>query len=277
MRMTEDRFVPLIGTVMLHLLLLGLLSFSLGSERPKPAALPVQQQAVEAVAVDSAKVQAELKKLQQKEKQRQSRLAEEERRLQTLKRKREAEQKQRRAEEKKRKAEQQRLAKLKKEQQALKKKQEAEKQRLAELEKQRKIEAEKRAREEAEKKRQAEEARKRKAGEAAFKEKLAAEQRRLEQETSSQHQAMQLEYISLVADKVRRNWLRPAGSPADFSCRLEVNQLPTGDVVSVRFIESCGNAALDKSVEHAVLKASPLPKPPEQALFDRELVFTFIP
>ena len=88
---------------------------------------------------------------------------------------------------------------------------------------------------------------------------------------------MQVEYIALVADKVRRNWLRPAGSPAEFSCRVLVHQLPTGDVVDAKVIDSCGNAALDKSVEHAVLKASPLPKPPEQALFEKEIVFTFIP
>ena len=40
---------------------------------------------------------------------------------------------------------------------------------------------------------------------------------------------------------------------------------------------SSGNVAFDRSVEDAVLRASPLPAPKDPALFDRHIVITFEP
>lgn len=297
--MGRETTLPLTATLLLHVVLIALLSISFSSKQVKHSAPPPAAEVVEAVAVDDAKVQAELKRLQQQEKQRKAQLTSdkrkaekakkarqaEERRIKALKkkqaeekRKQQAAEKKRKAEaEKKLKAEQERVARLKQEQLALEKKQAEEKARLAELEKQRKIEAEKRRKAKEEAKRKAEEERKRKEAEQALKKRMAEEQSRLQAERNRQLASMLLTYQDLVAGKVRRNWTRPVGSKSDFSCKVLVQQLPDGDVVGVQLLESCGNPALDRSVESAVRKASPLPKPPDPELFDREIEFTFKP
>ena len=63
-------------------------------------------------------------------------------------------------------------------------------------------------------------------------------------------------------------------------CKILVRLIPSGDVVSVRIIQSSGNSAFDRSVEMAVNKASPLPVPKSSSgLFDhfREVEFVFDP
>ncbi len=105
---------------------------------------------------------------------------------------------------------------------------------------------------------------------------IAAEQLRQQQ---AREQGIVAEYVSYIQEKVRRNWLRPAGSSNDFSCIVQVALIPGGDVASARVVQSCGNAVLDRSVESAVVKAAPLPVPPDQAMFHyfRELNFNFRP
>jgi colicin import membrane protein len=71
--------------------------------------------------------------------------------------------------------------------------------------------------------------------------------------------------------------LRPLDSPQDFSCRVKVVQSPKGDVLDVQMIDSCGSALLDRSVENAVRKSSPLPPPPDPSVFDREINIKFRP
>ena len=44
---------------------------------------------------------------------------------------------------------------------------------------------------------------------------------------------------------------------------MQIEQQPGGQVLSARVIRSCGNPALDRSVEQAAIKASPLPPPPD--------------
>jgi colicin import membrane protein len=56
-----------------------------------------------------------------------------------------------------------------------------------------------------------------------------------------------------------------------------VRQIPGGEVVEVRIVQSSGNAAFDQSVERAVLKASPLPRPRDPSLFAQEIEFIFEP
>ena len=58
---------------------------------------------------------------------------------------------------------------------------------------------------------------------------------------------------------------------------VNVVQLPTGDVVSAKVAQCNGDEAVRRSIENAVLKASPLPKPPSQAVFSRTFTLTFAP
>ena len=88
---------------------------------------------------------------------------------------------------------------------------------------------------------------------------------------------MSIQYVEAIRQKITRNWRRPSKLSADVSCDLSVNQLPTGDVISVRSGDCSGNTLFKKSVEDAVWRASPLPLPPEIELFDRNIQLTFKP
>lgn len=87
------------------------------------------------------------------------------------------------------------------------------------------------------------------------------------------------EYIARLQASIRRNIPPTAiegieGNPA---AEVDVVQLPTGEVLSVRLRKSSGHRRYDDAVERAILKASPLPLPPTRDLFERELKLTFRP
>jgi len=293
--------------IIIHIFFLGILVVSYDwSAQPAPSKPKVN--IINAVAIDESRVQAEIEKLKkaeaerrQQDAKRQQRVKDEEHRLAELKKKKQQEQqrlkeqqKKRAAEEKKakalaqqKKAEAEKLKKLKTEQQALEQKREAEQKRLAELEKQRKAEAERlkkqqeeQARIEAERKRKALEKKKQREAERALQEQLAAEeQAALEAERKRQSDREVDKYVEIIRQKVERNWLRPAGSHAGMSCVVAVSLIPGGDVLQARVTRSSGDPVFDRSVETAVLKASPLPLPPDASLFDRfrDLEFVFSP
>ncbi|GAC1661689.1 MAG: hypothetical protein PVS2B3_15140 [Steroidobacteraceae bacterium] len=175
----------------------------------------------------------------------------------------------------------------------------ADKQRLEEQQAQEHAAAEKAAREkatqekaarEAEEKRKAEEKRmaeeKRKAEtqrqaeaaarserEADLKRSLAAEQR----VTSAASLSALASWRSQITAKITRAWLRPPTARAGLECNLYVTQVPGGEVTQVRVGQCNGDQAVRESIEAAVYRASPLPPPPDPALFDRDLKITFKP
>jgi colicin import membrane protein len=81
-----------------------------------------------------------------------------------------------------------------------------------------------------------------------------------------------------IVARITRAWIRPPSARAGISCIVSVNQVPGGEVTSVR-VNSCsgGDDALRESVEAAVLRASPLPTPPPGVPFERSLELTFAP
>jgi len=85
------------------------------------------------------------------------------------------------------------------------------------------------------------------------------------------------EYIAYIQERIQRSWLRPPGSAAGLSCVVQVSLIPGGDVARVEIVRSSGDPIFDRSVETAVWKASPLPLPPDAALFkhfrDLRLIF----
>jgi colicin import membrane protein len=58
---------------------------------------------------------------------------------------------------------------------------------------------------------------------------------------------------------------------------VEVVQVPTGDVMSARVTSCNGDDAVRRSIEKAVLDASPLPPAPDRTLFQRNLNVRFKP
>jgi colicin import membrane protein len=81
-----------------------------------------------------------------------------------------------------------------------------------------------------------------------------------------------------IIARVTRAWIKPSSAQPGISCIVSVTQVPGGEVTAVN-VNSCSidDAALRESVEAAVLRASPLPPPPDPALFERNLELTFAP
>ena len=138
------------------------------------------------------------------------------------------------------------------------------------LEAQRQADAKRKAEE---RRKQEEAARRQAALESDLARELEAEESRLQAERSGEL----AHYIALIQQRVTRNWIRPPEARTGLSCELFVSQIPGGEVVSVRFGRCNGDDVVRRSIEVAVFKASPLPKPPNPALFERNLVFEFKP
>jgi len=79
-----------------------------------------------------------------------------------------------------------------------------------------------------------------------------------------------------IRGKIKGNIIRVdlAGNPRAV---FRVEQLPGGEVLTVKMLRSSGNGAYDRAVEAAILKSSPLPLPSDPSLFVRELELTFCP
>ncbi|MGH8131038.1 MAG: cell envelope integrity protein TolA [Steroidobacteraceae bacterium] len=251
---------------------MGLLIFGLTLPRrePQQATLPI-----DAVVVDDAVLEAAGQKRSNEE-----RLAAEQ------KKREEAEAEDRRVEEERLKQEEEQLRKeeeqkRQEEQQRLEAEQAAEQKARAEAEAKQKTEAEAKQQAEqqaqakaaAEKKRAAAEARLRQESEADLRARLAEEETR----TSAGFQGLKSEYVRAIQAHVEQRWYEPPGNLQGLSCTVFVMQIPGGEVVGMRFGSCNGNAAVRQSIETAVRNSSPLPAPPEPALFEREVQLVFTP
>ena len=84
-------------------------------------------------------------------------------------------------------------------------------------------------------------------------------------------------YQFALQQKVLRNWAPPSSAPAGLDCLVQVRQSATGEVISANVVSCNGDTAVERSIEAAVYKASPLPLPENAVLFDPDLRFRFIP
>ena len=290
---------PLFSSIILHAVAFGMLLVSLDLT-PTPRQ-PVQNQEpiIEAVTVDSNEVEQELSKIKALEQQKEQELI---RKQQELERQLGELEKKSSEAEKKRVAEEKRLVDLKQKQQEemLRRKQEEEKlaqakKQQAELQKQRELEEQKRQQEaerkkqeelklaeEAERKKQEElklaEEKKRQQAEAALKQKLAEEQKQLQDAQDRQDLNVINSYVGRIADAIEREF-NTAGLPAGLSCVFQIRMIPGGDVVEVKIDKSSGNTLFDSRAEIAVKRASPLPVPDNPRIFDKMRVIrlTFAP
>ncbi|MEJ2574325.1 MAG: cell envelope integrity protein TolA, partial [Gammaproteobacteria bacterium] len=178
--------------------------------------------------------------------------------------------------------EQRRQAKLKAERDARERQRIAEQKRQAQLEAKRKAEEAKRkaaeAKRKAEQQRKADEARRQRENLEMMRQQMAQEeQQRAAAARKRQLLALESKYVTLIQQKVTRNWIRPPTAHSGMSCTVHVRLIPGGEVVEATTVKSSGDPAFDRSAETAVLKASPLPPPPDPALFQREFNFVFKP
>jgi colicin import membrane protein len=280
----RDRYniVPLFMAVLLHVLIAAsmLFAFDFTTRKPPPMPLVIKGTLVadSAVLPPPAKepepepiveqepppeidtAAEEQARLAAEEAKRQQDALIEQQRLEELRRQQEAEEQRKREEVERRKREEEaeRERKRREEEAELERKRQE-----AELERQREIE---RQRAENERRRREEEA-------AALQSALNEEAARLEAMNSTEMAAYQF----ALQQKVLRNWARPASAQPGLDCVVQVRQSASGEVISARVVSCNGDAAVERSIEAAVYKASPLPLPENQLLFDPNLRFRFIP
>jgi colicin import membrane protein len=166
------------------------------------------------------------------------------------------------------------------EKRAQEKQQQEEQQRLA----QEKAEAERKAREAAEAKKKADEQKRleeeKQAEQQAAAQREADLKRSLDQELrqdEARNSGALASWQSQITARIQRAWLKPPSARPGIECVLNVTQVPGGEVTNVRIGSCNGDQAVRESIEAAVYRASPLPPPPDPALFERNLVITFRP
>lgn len=158
-----------------------------------------------------------------------------------------------------------------------------------EAEQKAKAEAEKKAREEeqrkAEEKRQADAKRaadekRRKEEERIEAEREAELRRRLEAEErvmAARNSGAMNNWVAQITARIQRAWIRPPSAREGIDCTLLVTQVPGGEITNVRIASCNGDQAVRDSIEAAAYRASPLPPPPDPALFERNLEIRFRP
>lgn len=188
---------------------------------------------------------------------------------------------QRQAEQSARLAEEQRQAELAAQRQAEERaaRERAERERLAreraarERAEREQAERERQARERAERER-----REREQAELARREaELAAQLEAERQRQAVRGSAAARQYVDMIRATVERNWRRPATARVGLACEVRVTQVPGGTVTGVSFGRCNADQSVRQSIEDAVYRSSPLPQPPDPALFERELIFNFAP
>jgi hypothetical protein len=89
--------------------------------------------------------------------------------------------------------------------------------------------------------------------------------------------AMYGRYRGQIQARVDRAWLRPRtaiGAPI-FQCQVQIDQDTTGRVLATTLRECNGSTRWQLSLVHAIQAASPLPAPPNPAVFVHHVLLTF--
>ncbi|HEV2272340.1 MAG TPA: energy transducer TonB [Steroidobacteraceae bacterium] len=84
-------------------------------------------------------------------------------------------------------------------------------------------------------------------------------------------------YVGQIHARVDRAWRRPRtaiGSPI-FQCQVQIDQDQLGRVGEVTLLQCNGDTRWRLSVVHAIEAASPLPAPPNPAVFARHVLLEF--
>lgn len=259
---------PVGWSIALHAVLAALLIF--GLSLPKRAETPVILP-IDAVVVDDAVLQAAGRKRDDRERveaERQERAAAEAEEQRQEEERLQQEQDQLRQEQDRKQAEEATRIEA-----AQKAKAESDTRLKAEADAKRKADKDAAAKAATDKKRATQDQKDRAARETELRNRLEEEETR----SSAGFQSLKASYVRAIQAHVEQRWFEPPGLATGLSCTIIVTQIPGGDVVGMRFGSCNGNAAVRQSIENAVRNASPLPPPPEPALFEREVELVFTP
>lgn len=97
-----------------------------------------------------------------------------------------------------------------------------------------------------------------------------------EQRASSNKRGL-ADYVAKIRGKVRGNIVLPPSIQGNPEAIFEVSQLPSREILSIKLKRSSGNPVLDRAIETAIQKSSPLPPPDDPSLFQRELIIKYKP
>jgi colicin import membrane protein len=98
-----------------------------------------------------------------------------------------------------------------------------------------------------------------------------------ERVAAAQASGLQDRWVAQIQSRIERAWIRPPSARSGLDCIVQVTQVPGGEVVSAKIRRCNGDEAVRQSIEAAVLRASPLPAPPDPALFVRDIEVRFRP
>ncbi len=88
---------------------------------------------------------------------------------------------------------------------------------------------------------------------------------------------LRAKYAAALQQAILRQWTRPDTVALGQRCKISIRQIPGGQVVDVEISPTCPYDALGRrSVEVAVLKASPLPYAGFETVFSRTLELNFV-
>ena len=121
------------------------------------------------------------------------------------------------------------------------------------------------------------------AREAADEKRRAQEQadalKKLAQQQAAARASELEKYRQAIAAHIKRRIVEPANLQGNPEVEFEVIQLPGGEILGVKTRRASGQTPWDNAVERAIIKAQPLPPPPDPAMFKdvRELHLKFRP
>jgi colicin import membrane protein len=85
------------------------------------------------------------------------------------------------------------------------------------------------------------------------------------------------QYLEQIIARISNSWKRPPGATPGTQCEIRVTQIETGVVTKVQVMSCNRDETVRQSIQDAVFGASPLPRPADPALFERELTIRFRP
>lgn len=279
-------FLPTLVAILIHVGAFALLIFEWRRDiQVMPEPLPPHMVANVIQEENKAVKDRDIKKKQQEaERLRQQRLAREKQAREKLAREKAAKEKLAKAKADKEKAVADKKAKEKAAAEKLAKekaaKAKAEKEKAAK-EKAAKVKAEKEkaAKEKAAKEKAIAEEAAREAAEQSLMEQLALEEanseiRRQEEAAAKVAQAeratqLTAEHQDIIRAQVAAAWRYPPNVTPEMEVEVRLTMVPTGEVISATVTKSSGHQALDRSVEQAIMKASPLSVPDDIRVFEK--------
>ena len=275
----RNKTVAYIGAALVHIVIIGAMVFNFSSKHESiDAAYAEKVDVVKATTIDESQIKEQQDKLKKADAAKKRREAEERRRLEELRKKRVKEEDQIEELEKKKEIEKKEAERLeaKRKEIALKKQQEEEKAKKAKEKREREEKARKERERLAAEKKEQERLEKEELDriEAEERELLAAqEMQRLIDEEEAMLAAQRAEqrtttllqkYTALIKDKVDRNRTILPDFERWRVATVIIKLSPQGDVLNTQIVQSSGSERYDRSVESAILKASPFPMPDRQ-------------